>query len=231
MTTIHCKQNDPAVAAILARTWPGTSHRDIGVTIYETGGMPLTSCWEGGRRDTHRVLRLADMQTFQIPENGSGFTAADHAFGPAGFPLALPAPGFAVVTLTEGSYHALSIHIHRDNAAKLIQAPCELTWHEKVVLCATRSLKSSHGGKNRFQMANEELTFPAWGKTAISQVDWDATKAALIARKLLNAAGAITPEGKNAAGGLDLYRLRPAPVYSQLAADREVGETEVRTEV
>ena len=99
MTTIHCKPNDPAVAAILARTWPGTSHRDIGVTIYETGGMPLTSCWDGGRRDIHRVLRLADMQTFQIPANGNGFEAADHAFGPAGFPLSLPAPGFAVVTL------------------------------------------------------------------------------------------------------------------------------------
>ena len=231
MTTIHCKPNDPAVAALLARTWPGTSHRDIAVTIYEAGGMPLTSCWDGGRRDTHRVLRLADMQSFQVPSNGNGFTAADKAFGPAGFPMALPAPGFAVVTLTEGRYHALSIHIHQENAAKLIPAPCELTWAEKVVLTATRSLKSSHGGKNRFQMANEELTFPAWGKIAINQAEWDATKAALIARKLLTAAGAITTEGKNAAGGLDLYRLRPPAAYSKLAADREVGETEARTEV
>ena len=37
---------------------------------------------------------------------------------------------------------------------------------------------------------------------------WDATKAALIARKLLNAAGAITTEGRNAIGSIDLYRLR-----------------------
>ena len=65
MTTIHCKPNDPAVAAILARTWPGTSHRDIGVTIYETGGMPLTSCWEGGRCHPRGAVDLHSLRRFR----------------------------------------------------------------------------------------------------------------------------------------------------------------------
>jgi len=202
MQTLYMKPSDPTVAGLLARTFPGFSYREVKVSIHDAGGMGLQSCWDGGRRDTHRVIRLADMQTYQIPENGNGFTAADRAFGPAGFPLALPAPGFAVVTLTEGCYKGLTVHIHTENAVKMLPAPCEVSWAEKVVLTATRSLKSSYAGIKdyRYQEAHEA--------TGITRAEWDAAKQALIGRRFLNVAGAITTEGRNAAGTWDVRDSR-----------------------
>jgi len=215
--TLYCKPNDPAVAVLLQKTVPGYTGKQVAVNVHQHGGIPLTSYWSGGTRDYHTVIRLADMTTWTVPENGSGFTAVDRAF-PAGFPVELPAPGFVVVTHTTGNYHAVSIHVHQEDAAKLIPAPCDVTWAEKVVLVATRSMKSSYAGKDRWTRANEDLTYPAWGKIAITRLQWDAAKASLISRGLLNKAGAITTEGRNAAGSQELYALKPVPLEVQNAA-------------
>jgi hypothetical protein len=72
----------------------------------------------------------------------------------------------------------------------------ELSEHEKFVLYATRSLKASYGGQTRFQMFNQTLR--CYGRSELSQQEWDATVKLLKSKKLLNARGAITVDGKNA---------------------------------
>ena len=197
MNTLYLSSKDETVYKLLGYT---PTRKDVAVTVHDAGGMSLTSYWDGGTRDHHTAVNLETMERLPIPENGSGFTAVDRAFGPAGLPVSLPAPGFAVITETKGSYSHLTIHIHRDNAAKLIATPVEISWAEQVVLVATRSLKSSYNGKTRFDMARSE--------TGITKEQWDTAKASLIARKMLNAAGAITTDGKNVAGSKQLYSIK-----------------------
>jgi len=202
MEPIYCKLSDPAVALLLSKTFPGLRLQQCGVNVHQRGGMPLTSCWSGGSKEYHKIVRLSDMAVFDVPENGSGFTQVDRTFGPAGLPVEMPAPGFAVVTHSTGCYKALSIHLHAENAAKMLPAPVEMTWAEKVVLTATRSLKSSYAGIKEYRYHE------AHSDTGITRPDWDTAKAALIGRGLLNAAGAITIEGRNAAGSGSLWNLK-----------------------
>jgi hypothetical protein len=197
--TIYVKTSDPAAAALIRATFPGLSVKECAIRVYEHGGMGLESYWSGGTRDYHKVVELATMKVSAVPENGSGFTAVDREFGPEGIPVKLPAPGYAVVTYTDGNYTRLAISIHQDNAAKLLPAPVETTWAEKVVLTATRSLKSSYGGRTRQQQASSE--------TGITAADYERAKASLISRGFLLKSGALSTEGKNAAGGKDLYWL------------------------
>lgn len=84
--------------------------------------------------------------------------------------------------------------------------PChvELTVDEKIVLSATRSLKSSYNGLSNYRFHEASQT------TGITQARWGAALGSLKARKLLNAAGAITDEGKNAIGWTDLRSLKQA---------------------
>lgn len=65
-----------------------------------------------------------------------------------------------------------------------------LTEDEKIVIVFTQSLKSSYGGVSnyRFHEANR--------KYKITSDRWEAAKASLISKKLLNKAGAITQEGR-----------------------------------
>ncbi len=90
-----------------------------------TGGMSLSSYWSGGSRDYHVVVRLSDMRQVSVPENGSGFTQIDKAYGPAGIPVSLPAPGYAVVTHSMfcGKDVGLTVNLHPENVAAL--AACD----------------------------------------------------------------------------------------------------------
>ncbi len=202
MKTIYLEPTDAVAVKLNAATFR-YSGRTFKATIHESGGMSLRSCWEGGSRDEYRVVKLDTMQSVAIPENGSGFTAIDREYGPSGLPVSLPEPGYAVVehSIFCGKDSGITIHLHAENAAALLPAPAELTFNERVVLVATRSLKSSYAGISdyRFHSAKED--------TGITRADWDTAKSALIARGLLNKAGAITVSGKNAAGNADMYRL------------------------
>lgn len=200
--TIYLAPNDPT-CAIAKRAFPSYNGQKYRVTVTEAP-ISLTSCWQDGSRDYYQVVRLADMQQISIPENGSGYTAVDRAYGPFGLPLNLPAAGYAVVehSISCGKDMGLTIYVHPYNATAMLPAPAELTWAEKVVLVATRSLKSSYAGISdyRFVEANRE--------TGITRLDWDTAKQALIARGMLNKQGAIQISGKNAVGSTSLWNLR-----------------------
>ena len=197
MRTIYVKPNDPTVAGLIAKTFGAFSGRDVAVSVHDFGGLPLTSYWSGGTREYHKIVKLDDMTVVSVPENGSGYTGVDAKFGPSGLPLEMPAPGYAVVTLTDGSYKALAVHIHIDNSVKMLTNQADLTFDERTVLVATRSLKS-------FARLKQAQYY-----TGITEQRYEAAKTSLIARGFLNRQGAITTEGKNQAGGYqnDLYRL------------------------
>lgn len=220
--TVALKPNDAAVPMLL-KAFPGYSGRKFRITIHNQPGMSLTSCWDGGSRSYYQVIRLADGAGLAVPENGSGFTAVDQAYGPAGLPEAeqLPCPGFAVVehSIFCGQDSGLTMHIHADNAAPLLPAPIDLTREQKIVLIATRAYKSSYAGISDYRFVEAQR------ETGITRAQWDEAKASLIARGMLNKAGAITVDGKNAVSGqYDLWKYRPE---TKLSADRQVGATDV----
>ena len=113
-------------------------------------------------------------------------------------------PGIAVVehSMFCGKDMGLTFHVHPDNAAKLLPAPtAELTAHEKLVLQATCSFKSSYGGKDRYQMMADEVRYASSKHVQEpfpTREQWDAAKQSLIGRGMLNKAGAVTPCGRNA---------------------------------
>jgi len=123
----------------------------------------------------------------------------------------MPSVG-ALDTLPEGAalvqYHAgpnqyVCVYVNPANLSGLLPARTELSRNEQIVLCATRSLKSSYAGIKdyRFHEAHEE--------TQIARGEWDEAKAQCIARGLLNKAGAITDSGRNAIGNARLWDFKP----------------------
>jgi hypothetical protein len=83
-----------------------------------------------------------------------------------------------------------------------LPAPTELTEDEEIVLVATRSLKASYGGVSNYRLSE------ARRYTGIDLHRWETAKAMLIAKKLLNKAGAITVEGRNACPNHDLFHIQ-----------------------
>jgi hypothetical protein len=167
-----------------------------------TGPIDVRSYWDGGSRSYFVFVRLADMRASrEVP--------AQSAFDP---PLAgaesVPLPAGVVCVEHQifcGKDMGIVIHARPDDLTPMLPPKDELTREEKIVLVATRSLKSSYGGIPNFRKHE------AMQQTGIAGAAYDTAKQALIAKGCLNAAGAITNRGRNAIGMADLYQFRPAP--------------------
>jgi hypothetical protein len=196
---MYLKHTDPA-ADLARKAFPDYAGTKFEVEI-TAGPMNLVSAWnEGGSRTYYRVIRLIDMAVIEVPENGS----INASVAPIEN-IALPATGYAVVSQSIfcGKNHGLTIHVHPDNATPLLPAPkAELPWAQRVVLAATRSLKSSYAGISNYRQHE------ATARTGITRDEYDSAKVDLIAAGLLNKAGAITVDGKNVIGWTDLYTLK-----------------------
>lgn len=191
MQTIHLEPN--MIPATLRGSYEGKKFKARVVTemtIPADAGL-----WSGGTRDTFRVIRLADGATVEAVNHNSA--PWDRSRRDVHVKLE---PGIAVIehSMFCGKDMGLTFYVHPDNAAKLLPAPvAELTAHEKLVLSATSSYKSSYQGMDRYDMAKRDTrivdlaTFP-------TRDEWNAAKSALASRGLLNKAGAITPAGRNA---------------------------------
>jgi len=115
-------------------------------------------------------------------------------------------PGFAIIShsIFCGKDMGLTVYIHPDNAAALLPAPIELNPLQRAVLKYTKEKKASYNGRDRFDMLISDLDY--WSKrqelnleSAPTRAQWDSAKEYLIEQGLLNARGAITTKGKNAA--------------------------------
>lgn len=185
--TIHLEKNQ--VPAALRGAYSGNHFK---AEVVEVVTIPADAgLWDGGSRDLYKFVVLETGEEVDMP----GQKAPPWGFR-AEYGVSLE-PGFAVVRHTYfcGQDLGLTFYVHPENAAALLPAPVELTPTERFVLEATRGLKSSYMGKDRYTLATE------YSREPITRQEWDEAKASLIERKLLNKAGAITTAGRNAIEG------------------------------
>jgi hypothetical protein len=196
MPTVHLSASDPSVKAIVSATFSGFTGKRVEAIITDTVSFHGTM-WDEGSKRSYVLLRLADRVAQPIATapyfQQSELHTATHT---------IP-PGFVVVCLsTFRGVDSLEIHGPSANLSPMLPAPMELTDDERIVLAATAGLKSSYAGESNYRLSE------ARRETGITSDRYNAAKSALIARKLLNKAGAITVEGRNAIGSTRLFDLR-----------------------
>ena len=196
MVTVYL---DPAQVPATLRG--GYSGKTFEARVCEEMTIPADAgLWSGGSRETYRLI---NMQTGQMVEPVNHNAAPWD--GRSDQTVALK-PDFAVVrhSTFSGKDMGLTFYVHPQNAAAMLPAPADLSPLDSIILEYTAGRKSSYGGKDRYDMAQDDhrsgwadakalkgLPFPA-------RAEWDACKVSLAARGFLNKAGAITPKGRNA---------------------------------
>lgn len=202
--------NDPEVIRIALAAFPDYRGRTFEVTQF-AGPMRLDSCWSDGSRDYYVLLDLGTLRSIPIPENGTPFSNGGQIMRLGELPV-----NAAVVQhiIFSGKDLGIRIHVRPENMTKMLPPPVELSLHETIVLVATKCLKSFA----RFDNANRH--------TGITKSEFEAAKQSLIAKGLLNSAGAITNDGRNAAHG-DLYQFKTMTIdqHGQVLKVEKVGET------
>lgn len=192
MNTIHLEPSQ--VPAHLRGAYTGRKFR---AEVCETYTVPMDAgLWSGGTRETFHIVRLADGAKLPVVEHN-----ASPWSGRQDVPVKIE-PGFVLVrhSMFCGRDMGLTFHVHPADAVKMLPEPVELSAHERLVLEATGRFKASYNGQDRYQMAAAEYAWrPAETRLPFpSRAEWDAAKASLVAKGLLNRAGAITVAGKNA---------------------------------
>ena len=183
--------------------------QDIAARIFQYKGRKFqvetskevccNSHWEGGSRSNYARV---DLQNGKFEIFGQSGTMFDRT----------PIP---VVTLDEktaviehsifcGKDMGIRIIVHPSIMPKLITAGDKLSRDEKIVLAATRGLKSSYAGDGQFRFHEAKRV------TGIGLERWVEAKVSLVNKGMLNKAGAITNDGRNAIGRTDLFILREA---------------------
>lgn len=188
MSTHHIEKPDATVRKIVNATFPSYKGRKFKLST----DIPsrLNSYWNGGSRDYFSFYELSTGKVLDVGSN--------HPFFEAGKPRDLEElpPGIVIVkhSIFCGKDMGITIYANASDLAPMIPPKAELTPHEKVVLKYTRSLKSSYAGIKNYRFHEAKR------KTGIKLDEWEAAKAALIEKKLLNKRGAITAAGRNAIG-------------------------------
>lgn len=172
----------------------GYTGKKFQVVVTESVTIPAEAgLWFHGSRDLYKVVELFSGRRQEAPnQHLDPWTSARQAR------KVELRDGYAVVehSIFQGKDMGLTIYINPVNATAFLPAKVELTEDQFFVLDATKRLVSSYNGRDRFQLANEELVYAR--KPAVSRERWDAAKAELISAGLLTKSGAITTKGKNA---------------------------------
>ena len=188
MNTIYLDPNQ--VPSRLRGDYKGKQFKAV---VTDTVEIPITAgLWDGGSRDLYHFVELATGICFAIPnQSAAPWDKARHAYK-GELPLG--------VVMVEHSWFCgkdagLTFYVRPDAAAKLLPEKSEeLSEHEKIVLYATASYKSSYNGMDRYEMAKSY----AYGAQSFpTRAEWDQAKASLIGKGMLNKAGAITNKGRN----------------------------------
>lgn len=186
--------SDP-IQELLSITFNGYEGYTIKIQTAVSVGIDTT--WSGG---THRdwILVRRDGQTFQ-----KNLIDAKQLAGKS-VPL-LPNSFMVTRDYFCGKDMGITIHIRPDewNSGLLVDnTQQELTWAEKVVLCATRSYKSSYAGIKNYRFVE------ARNYTSITRDEWHEAVQSLMDKKFLAKNKAITPKGRNAINDVHLMSLK-----------------------
>jgi hypothetical protein len=194
---IHLDPNQ--VPASIRRSYNGKHFRAV---VTDSVFIPADAgTWSGGSRTVYTAIHL---------ESGETKAACDTMSAPwdesrKDQRVELK-DGFAIVAhnIFCGKDLGLVIYVRPENAAAMLPAPVDLPPVQKLILKYTKERKSSYMGRDRYDMASEDMryggiTIKALGvETMPSRDEWNQGKAELIAAGFLNKAGAITTKGKNA---------------------------------
>jgi hypothetical protein len=193
MQTIHLEPSQ--VPAALRGAYDGRKFKAV---VCESVEIPVTAgLWDGGSRDFYKAIDLATGQV------GHGSFQDEAPWGNRQARQFKIEPGLVVVmhSIFCGQDMGLTFYMHPQNATALLPARADLTSLEKMILEATRSLKSSYMGRDRYQMKLEDYRYSADAKNSIAfptRAEWEQCKADLYGKGYLNKAGAITVKGRNA---------------------------------
>lgn len=189
MTSTYVRTSDPSIARLL-RAAGAPDIREAELVAASSVSLQNTY-WDCGGRYCYTLVRLSDGAALPLPH----FDPPQ--FGGPRLDTALPLPeGAALVEVGQGTCRGLRIFAPPSALAPLLPAPAALPWAEMVVLVATRSLIPAARLK--------EASY----YTGITEAEYSAARVALQAKRLLNKAGAITTEGRNAAGHTDLRTMK-----------------------
>lgn len=175
----------PEALALVRTAFPDLKVRSVGVSAGETIQFYGTA-WDSGYKRDYAIVTIKTGHVTHIPD--APFLKRDPMYEKQ-HPLI---PGIAIVThVHSGLREYARIVCHPDDLEKFAPESEEVSQDEKIVLYATRSLKSSYGGISNYRFHE------ASSATGITEDRWERAKATLIDRKLLNKRGAITPDGRN----------------------------------
>ncbi len=191
--------NAPEVVSVVHAAFPDYTGRKIQIDPFR-GPMRLESYWSGGHRDYFAIIELSTLKAkdissmCQAPFSRPGETTLS----------ALPA-GFALIRRTySGNSQYVHVYVHLDSMTKMLPAPIELPWAERVVLAATAGLKS--------HARLEQAIY--W--TKIRPDEYATAQASLKTKGLLNAQGAINNAGRNAIGTERLHDIKECRAHTTL---------------
>lgn len=203
-------------AALCAASWRG-----LDVTGPFTGILSACASWHGFTGRT--ITLVADDKVTQRQDWDEGSCTKVMVLAPSRVQeeeaertgVILPGTVVAVLRYSRGA-PSLSVHALPDTLLSLVpgkdfSAPF-LKREEKIVLAATRSLKSSYGGVKNYRFVE------ARRETGISAESWESAVKALQDKGLLRYDRAITPAGRNAIGGAQLWELRPVKETETVAS-------------
>lgn len=188
MSTIYT--NAPEVKAVAKAAFPDYNGKKFRVEVKESVDVTYNAYWSGGTKYTYNFIRLDNLQSF-------GALPSQHPIFDKPIINGDSIPLTKGLVCVEHSYFCgkdmgIRIYVHPDNAPKFLPAPVELSENEKIVLSYVSKYKNSYGGKTNLQFYYANIS------NGISQENWNIAKNILIEKKLLNKAGSITNEGRNA---------------------------------
>ena len=135
------------------------------------------------------MINLATGKTGFVPENGTPFMPGLKEVSELPLNCALGRHSIFC-----GRDRGITLFVHPDNLRSFqLEAPDTLSFDEKLVLVCTRCYKPSYAGRKNNRLYEAQHYFPGFTEEL-----WEAGKASLQAKGLLNKAGAITNDGRNA---------------------------------
>jgi hypothetical protein len=200
---VYLRRSDPTVDALIRATFPEYKGQHVIAEIRDTVRFSGTM-WDEGCRRSYAIVKLDGLQTYDIPT--APFMERSNLHENE---YKVP-PGYVVVVHVQSRWEHIEIVSPPANITRLLPPPVVLTEDEEIVLVATRSRKASYGGVGNYRYVEARRT------TGITPGRYEAAKQSLIARKLLNKAGAITVEGRNACPKKDLDSYRRPRGWAEL---------------
>jgi len=183
----YISKTDPLIKEIIRRTFPEYKGRKIRIST----DIPsrLDSYWDGGSRDYYAFCSLDEKKAFSVPSN--------HPLYEGKNPRTLKRLPERILLVRQsifcGKDLGITIFVNESDMTKFLpENNNNLPEDEKTVLEFTSGLKSSYAGISNYRF------YEARASRGITLERWNEAKASLIQKKLLNKAGAITPNGRNA---------------------------------